>query len=288
MFELDFPKGTRLGPALGACIAALLLSLPEHTARADETEACLAAYDGSQRLRKEGKLAASREQLVLCVRPACPRLVQRDCSQWLSSLDAITPTVIVNARDADGKDVLSVRVLVDGVVLSDKLDGKPHPVDPGVHVFRYEREGASPVEENVVIREGEKGRVINVRLPEPPKVATAPAKRPEVPAGPPVGAYVLLGAAVAGGAAFGVLATLGKNDVDRMRQPGGCAPRCDESDVAAARNEIIAANVSLGVGLVAAGIGTYLLLKPRSSAPELQVGVRALPGGVMTGASYRF
>src|SRR5260221_1043707 len=154
--------------ALFVATSLLALGTTGRVAQADGTDACLAAYEKSQQLRQDGKLAASREQLVQCVQATCPSLVKKDCSQWLAELDASTPTVIVNARDAEGKDVAKVRVLVDGVVLMEAIDGKPHQIDPGVHVFRYEREGADAIEESIVIQEREKNRVITAKLPPPP------------------------------------------------------------------------------------------------------------------------
>ena len=100
-----------------AAVWFLVLGAGEGVVRADGTDACLAAYEKSQQLKQDGKLAASREQLVQCVQPTSPEPGQKDCSQWLAELDASTPTVIVNARDGEGKDVAKVRVLVDGVVL---------------------------------------------------------------------------------------------------------------------------------------------------------------------------
>jgi hypothetical protein len=265
----------------------LALGAAEHGAHADGTDACLAAYEKSQQLRQDGKLAASREQLVQCVQPTCPNLVKKDCSQWLAELDASTPTVIVNARDGEGKDVLNVRVLVDGAVLLDKLDGKPHQIDPGVHVFRYEREGNEPIEESIVIQEREKNRVITAKIVPAgqPSVGTTTPRMEVTPRSPVLG-YALLGVGVAGAAAFGVLAAIGNHDVDEMRST--CAPGCDESRVDSAKTKILVANVSLGVGLIAAGVGTFVLLQPAKGGTGLQLGVRPVAGGGVSNIGYRF
>jgi hypothetical protein len=239
-------------------------------ARADETAACLDAYEQSQQLRKSGRYAASRDQLVRCVRPVCPNLVKRDCARWMSELDAAMPTVVVSARDAQGKDLLAVRVVVDGKVLFERLDGKPHPLDPGAHRFRYEHAGSEPVEETIVVQEGEKNRAVGATFgarPPEPEPPPPPPPAPLPPPAPPIAGWVLLGAGVAGAAAFGALAGSAQQDLTDMRKtPGGCAPYCEESRVDAARTKIAVANVSLGVGLVAAGIGMYLLLRPRTDA----------------------
>jgi hypothetical protein len=271
-----------------ALVAGSVLALDLHgrEARADDTDACLSAYEKSQQLRKEGKLSSSREQLNLCVQPKCHNLIKRDCSKWMAELEKVAPTVIVNARDKEGRDLLSVRVLVDGAVFQDRLDGKPHEVDPGLRVFRFEREGSLLAEERVVIQEGEKSRVINVKIADADASARVPAKAAEAPAPAPIGGFVLLGVAVVGASAFGVLAALGQRDLDEMRKD--CAPNCDPNRVATARTEIAVANVSLGVGIVAAGLGGYLLLKPRRSTTGFELGVRAVAGGASTDLAYRF
>jgi hypothetical protein len=275
-----------------ASVAAWMVCASGNVARADNTDACLAAYEKSQQLKQQGKLGASREQLVQCVQPTCPALVKKDCSQWLADLDASTPTVIVNARDAEGKDVLNVRVLVDGAVLMDKLDGKPHPIDPGVHVFRYEREGADPTEESIVIQEHEKNRVITAKIALPPASSTSPSMHLDTTAPPPsspVLGYTLLGVGVAGVAVFSIFAAMGQHDVDQMRNgPDKCAPSCDPSRVDSARTKIIVANASLGAGIVAAGVGTFLLLKPSKSSTGLGVGVRPVAGGTMADVRVGF
>jgi hypothetical protein len=273
-------------------LAASLLALGavERAARAQGTEACLAAYEKSQQLRQDGKLAASREQLVQCVDPACPNLVKKDCSQWLAELDASTPTVIVNARDAEGKDVAKVRVLVDGVVLMEQIDGKPHQIDPGVHVFRYEREGAEAIEESIVIQEREKNRVITAKLAPPPQASVGSStKGTDVSSRSPVLGYTLLGVGVAGAAAFGILAAMGQHDVDQMRDGvDHCAPDCPSSRVDTAKTKIIVANVALGVGLVAAGVGAFILLKPHKGGTGLELDVRPVAAGGMGDFAYRF
>jgi hypothetical protein len=280
----DKPSSIRVA---GASLA--LVALLAADGRADDTDACLAAYERSQELRKEGKFRASREKLVECLRASCPSLVKKDCSRWVAELEPATPTVIVNARDAQGKDLIAVRVLVDGALLVERLDGRPHEVDPGEHVFRYEGEGAEPIEEKVVVQVGEKNRVLTARFAAPTSPSSeAPAKAPE-PSRPPTAAYALLSVGVAGGAAFGILAALGKHDLDEMRKsPGGCAPHCDPAEVDAARVKIVAADVSAGVGLFAAGLGAYLLLAPRRAVSSVAVGASPVHGGAMTTLAYRF
>ena len=103
------------------------------------------------------------DRLLSCSRPECPATVLRDCSQWMNEVVALMPTVVLGARDAQGRDVLSARVSMDGVVVANGLDGKTIEVDPGTHTFRFEAGGAA-TEQRVLIREGEKGRLVSVTL----------------------------------------------------------------------------------------------------------------------------
>jgi len=64
---------------------------------------------------------------VACSNPACPAVVKRDCDQWLTEMDASLPSVVVAARDATGRDLVDVRVTIDGTVLTQSWDGTMHP-----------------------------------------------------------------------------------------------------------------------------------------------------------------
>src|SRR5262249_42485296 len=118
----------------------------------------VSAYEKAQQLRGEAKLRAARDQLLVCSRPECPALVRQDCSQWMGEVQHALPSVVIAARDGTGHDVLAVRVSIDGVVVTETLDGKPIAVDPGPHKFKYETAGSAPIEEQVLVREGERNR----------------------------------------------------------------------------------------------------------------------------------
>jgi hypothetical protein len=65
-------------------------------------------------------------------------------------------------------------------------------------------------------------------------------------------------------ATFGILGTNQKSDLEDT-----CAPNCSEEDVNSVRAKLIAADVSLGVGVVAIGVATILFLTapPKTPAP---------------------
>src|SRR4051794_33678226 len=72
-----------------------------------ETKACLAASDQAQQLKDERKLVKAREQALACSKDSCPGPVRKDCLQWLQTIDASLPSIVINARDG-GKDITNV------------------------------------------------------------------------------------------------------------------------------------------------------------------------------------
>jgi hypothetical protein len=161
-----------------AVAAALPILATAAIARADVVEACDAAYRQTQVARQSGKLIEARKQAVACGAEACPNAIKPDCKQWLAEIDATMPTVVFGATDASGADIQAVRVLVDGEVVREALDGKAAPIDPGPHKVRFETTGAPPIEQDVIIRQGEKDRRLVVSFK--PQEAVPPAR----PAGP--------------------------------------------------------------------------------------------------------
>src|SRR6185295_6757604 len=127
---------------------------------ADEREQCASAAEQAQSLRDEGKYRRAREQMLICVRDVCPAAIKSDCGKWLDQVERDAPTVVFGAKDS-GKDITDVKVTMDGVVVTEHLDGKPQLVDAGEHTFKFERGGVTR-EEKVLIRAAEKGRQVTV------------------------------------------------------------------------------------------------------------------------------
>jgi hypothetical protein len=265
-------------------------------ARADEVATCVKASEAAQSLRDEGKYKRAREQLLVCTRDACPSVVRKDCAGWLSEIDASMPSVVVSARDASGKDLVDVKVTLDGQPLTDKLDGKPVTIDPGKHALRYEATGSPAVEEEIVMHAGEKNRALNVRLGAPAGPAPSPASpseaSPRADTGgrvPPAVAFVLGGIGLVAIGSFAYFGLTGKNDVSDLRST--CAPACDQDKVDKARAKLIIADISLGVGIVALGVATYLLIANRPAASATvttAIDVKAVPGGGVAQLGGRF
>jgi hypothetical protein len=274
----DCARVRHAGAALLACAL-----LSAHASAGEEKEQCIRASDQGQQLRDDGKYKLAREAFVRCARTTCPGIVSHDCAQWLVDVDARSPTVVIDAKDDKGADLVDVKVQVDGAVFVAKVDGLPTPIDPGEHLFRYEAAGFPPVENRVVIRTAEKNRVLQVRFaPEPPSMPTPPAAGRTVaspsraePAerprslSPPLLSWVLAGGAVAAfmtEAYFG-LAGLGQRSSD-LSGPGKCAPNCSSSEKSSIQTKFAIADASLAIGIVSAGLAAYFFLRPREAGAK--------------------
>lgn len=129
-------------------------------ASADSKQACIAASEKAQRFRLDGRLGDAQRELLVCSRESCPSVVRSDCNVWLNEVTGLMPSIVVGAKDESGADLVDVRVFVDGQKVLGRLDGKSMAVPTGEHTVRLERDGASPLEQKVLIREGEKARPI--------------------------------------------------------------------------------------------------------------------------------
>lgn len=280
-------------------------------ARADdrqEKKVCAQASEDAQQLRTDGHPREARERLLVCVRDVCPQVVRKDCTLWLAEVEAALPSVVINARDGQGHDLVNVRVTMDGKPFTDKVDGKSIAVNPGIHVFRYEADDAPAIEEKVVVREGEKNRELVVTfktpgpavapVPEPPTPGVVtPPPAPATRSGPPALTYVLAGVAVVAAGGYAYLGIAGKNDVDNLRST--CAPACSQSQKDSASQQLLGANISFGVGVASlAAAAIVWIASPGKAAPSTMsastasrtpvVDVQGLPHGGLLSLGARF
>jgi len=268
----------------------MMLSAPAQAADVSK-EQCRAAYVEGQQLRQQGKLTLARDELVICAQDACPKVVRTDCATWLAEVEASIPSVVISAKGIDGADSIDVRVLADGELVRERLDGRQIPLDPGPRVLRFELDGAPAIERRVVLREGDKGRLLDVSFerPAPPPVRPKqekprPVREERIVPWPLVG--VAGGLALAGVAVFVGLGVSAKNDYQELDERcgphatvaaarGSCAPE-DVDDV---HMKFVLADVSLGVSLgffaVGAGLTIFNLTSQTPDTTGLQIG----PGG---------
>lgn len=274
--------------ALGISVAtALAVALVAPPSFADAT--CISAYEQAQTLRKDGKPVAARAQAAVCARDTCPALLTKDCTKWLAELDAIIPSVVLDPRTPNGQLRADARVKIDGIAVTDKIDGKPMSIEPGAHTFVFEAEGGPPVEKKLVIKEGEKAVKVTTAL------AAVPAPRtPHDDDRPiPMGVWIFGGVSVVALATSAVFAIDGlskKSDLDE------CKPRCAADDVDAMSTRFTLADVALGAGVMAGAAALYLYFtRPTAEAvPPPSARLRAvpyaspLPGGGGVGVTARF
>jgi len=268
-------------PSRGLVVGLLLALAPAAQAAgsADDKRACAVASEEAQLLRIHGKLRSAREQLLTCARDVCPPLVKHDCEQWLAEVDASMPTVVISALDAQGHDVGDVRVRVDDEPFLEKLSGTAVPIDSGEHVFRFQHGDDPPIEEKVIVREGEKNRLVEVKLqpivallPVPVAPVTSsissPTKEEARSPSVPILAYSLLGAgAIALG--FGTYFEIQQvNNFAAAKNGCSMTKSCMQSQVDTIANERIYGGVFLATGVAAAGVGVILLVtRGHASAP---------------------
>src|SRR5262249_40372928 len=150
---------------------------------------------------------------------------------------------VVSAKGPDGNDTADVELTVDQRPVRRPLDGTPIRLDPGEHVFRYELRGSAPIEEKVVIREGEQRRALTVRFPPPARPAAKPQKGSVESPGVPIAVWVLGGVAVASGGVAGGFGFVTKKEFDQ--RTNDCKPRCSDSQVASIRTKEIITNAAL-------------------------------------------
>jgi hypothetical protein len=201
----------------------------------------------------------------------------------------------------------------DGVLLGAASLGVALPVDPGHHVVIVSAAGRENRETEVTMHAKEQRSLI-VEAGAPSEAASgagAEAGRPSsTPPPPPASArtspgegdaravlsvsserrapiagYALLGVGVLGVAAgtyFGLTALTARRDASAACPDVGGVRRClvnAAGPLDRDKRNSLYADIGFGVGIVAAGAGLYLLLKPQQPEPPATAGFAPLPGG---------
>lgn len=272
-----------------------LVALAAGDARADDKATCLAASEKAQQLRNAGKLSAARAELTICGRPECPAVVRQDCATWMNEIIASSPSVVFDAKDGKGKDLVDVRVFVDDKQAADQIDGKPVQLDPGQHVFRFESNGLAPIEERVVIKQGEKNRIISASFRTPGAERPAPPPPPAVEdsSGRTVMTVASIGLIGVGAVGLGVGAVLGlqaNSTINDLKGTCGVTQTCPQGEVDAAerkRNLAIGSAVAGGV-FVAGGVVLFLLRPSAPKSATIRMEISPTAGGAALGLRGAF
>jgi len=233
---------------------------------------CSQAYEKAQEERAKGKLHAAHSQLKLCVDRECPSFIREDCARWMGEVEAAIPSVVFAVR-RDGVDQTKVDVTCDGKSLVRSLDGKAVALDPGPHSFSFSIPGFAPIEQKLLIREGEHNRIVDVEF-KTPRASRDDAVVAEVSTKPGAEgvpsrrylSYGLAGAGALGLAGFALFAALGHSQQGDLES--SCSPNCQSSQVNSVKTKYVIADTCLGLGLVSLGVATYLYLTSRGAEPQ--------------------
>ncbi|MGO9712293.1 MAG: hypothetical protein ACLQBL_25750 [Polyangiaceae bacterium] len=179
------PRALTLLVATALTSATATIAPPSFAANPTTPE-CLDASERAVSLKSTHKLRDARAQFLVCAAATCPSDVRAECQRRVGEMSAAIPTLVFEAKDADGSDLTAVTVSMDGQRLADKLEGIALALDPGAHEFLFEVAGRDPVRKTLVLNEGEKDRrepIVFTKSaePAPPVPAAAPLPPPEPP-----------------------------------------------------------------------------------------------------------
>jgi hypothetical protein len=264
-----------------------VLALSGRGALADDTAAvkktCADAYVAAQGLRDDHKLIAARAQLRVCAHSECSPLMQgqliKDCTEWLTAVEAAIPTVVLAAKDASGNELQDVAVSVDGTAVAQQLDGKAIELEAGTHSFTFTSAKGPAVTETVVVLEGNKNQTVSATFPgppAPPPAAPPPTPPPVVAPAPPPAYWTgqrILGVAIAGGGLVGmgvggILALSAKSQFNTAENESG-QPRVSDSQSAANLGNVASVVVGVGGAVLVGGLVVWLL----APSQQTQVGM---------------
>jgi hypothetical protein len=282
------------------CVVVLGVVLASSLAVADTVskEACIDAHSRGQDAKESGKLSLARKLFQTCSQPSCPGAVQGDCARFADDLSRMQSSLSFAARDGSGNDLPDTSVYIDDVLIVTRLDdGKPHDVDPGKHVIKFQHDTKEQIV-TIVVGTGEKGRTVSATFGSPAKSGgdkrdSQPARR-ESRVERPMGAKALLGVGTAMVAAGAGLAVIGM-----LRIPSNCslsthqcaAPPSDPSfdDAASAVGMANIGFVVGGLGLAAVVGGAVWYVKGGKPSDERLIAAPWLgPDGGGVAAAGRF
>lgn len=240
-------------------------------ARAD---VCLDASDEARAALKARHLLEARAKLRLCAAIDCQADVRTLCDERLAEVTERLPTVIFDAKRADGSDLFEVSADIDGTPRPDVTMGAEIALDPGPHVVVVRDPSGATVERRIVLVEREKARREHIVFGAV-QAPVAPMKvRVEVPVvyAPPrsavfahdAGLVAIGGGAVAAlaGVGFGVLAIV-RNDAAGCDSLNVCESPGARSE---ARIAATASTVSLATAVGLGALGITLLVWPKPPA----------------------
>jgi hypothetical protein len=248
---------------------------------------CLEAHRNAQELKQSSKLLEMQEQLQVCSSGSCPGAIISDCGNWIAELEQTTPSMVFEIR-LDGKEAFDAKVFVDEQLISDRSHALK--VNPGRHAVRVELPGFEPRDQDLVLPEGQRMRLISVEFStkkaEPVAAPLAPAQAPpkETVRPTPIAVYPLLVLGIAGAGSFGAFSFLGKSEQTDLEKT--CSPNCKDSDLRTMKRWYMIGDVSAGVGAAAlVGAAIVYLARPSKEVDRGASGMSFNVGSVGLGSS---
>jgi hypothetical protein len=271
----------------------MLLASAHAAAQVPTRAACVEAQSRAKQASSEDRIIEARDAFLVCAHEKCPAAIRAECTDALVDAKKQISTVMLSAKDAGGKEMTDVRVLLDGKPLVEKLGGAEVEIAPGEHTFRFEAAGQKPVEKKLLVLIGEHNILVQVSIgaPEPapappPPVATVVAPPPAPPAAKPappkpaedsgfnmrlVPVFALGGAGVASAIAAVAFGVAAKNKASDLR--GSCAPNCTSDQASSVDSKLLLSDVFLGVSVAAfaGAVIYYFVTKPAAKRAGITV-----------------
>jgi hypothetical protein len=179
----------RAGRGLAFLVVLAAMTGAGNLASAQDTDACINASEKAVALRKADKLIEQRAALAICAASSCPDAIRTSCQQRIVQANQAIPTIVFFARDGSGRDLVAVKLTIDGSAYADRLDGSAIALNPGEHEFRFEMTGLEAVVKRFVMHQGEQNRREIIVLGAPmlaaasaPSASTAPVMPPDASA----------------------------------------------------------------------------------------------------------
>jgi hypothetical protein len=284
-------------PLVVVTLACTLLALLASTARnanaADEVAVCIKSFDQGQDARDQSKLLEARESFLVCARDVCPQQIRTACSDALTAVSPRIPTLVVAVKDLSGHDVTVGRLLVDKKPVEGALQGTAFSVNPGPHTLRVEHPGTEPFESQVVAREGEQRRIVQVTL----KTGVSESTSKPVPAveksssggGPPTATWIAGGLGVgflAVSIGFGVSGLGAYSDLKKCRESTTCTDYNDQASKT--KSQLLLSDVFGGLAVVSFGTAALFWILAPSTSSEKGSSVAFNLGPASASARIRF
>lgn len=238
-------------------------------------DACIEASESAQRERARGRLRNAREATAGCLDDRCPTAIRRDCGVLAAELERLVPSIVVRVRAPDGSDVPGASISIDGTRAAEAVDGRARDIDPGPHDIVVAADGFAPARSRIVVEEGIRSRLVELRLERSTtSAATSASDRASAASGSagsrPTSATWIASGALAGLGFGGLTVFAGfalSADADFRRLRDTCGTSCPQDDGDSVRSRFQLADVALGVGLVAlASAVVVYLVGPRTTA----------------------